>query len=206
MRMSILCLKVLFYETFQNSETNGLKTSKILKTFNFLVILGSLRGSSRAWKCTWLWKSLFYCFLVVVECFLINEIFEISNKFRFSEKFWIFDSYGTFWDRVLPIKLQNFLSEGVLHNFINFLKLQVHLVQFTNSFTKTHWNCQKRKLSIFFGSYCESFLNTNQQISLRITNWIYTDFVVEPFCSSNPGKSHELCTKTFKISSYLLSE
>ena len=129
---------------------NGLKTAKKMKTFDFLVILGSFCGSFRTWNGNWFSKSLQFRF-----CLLLNVItlliYEISNENRFSEIIFGFSTHLGHSDYLVNY---SFLSKELLQSLMDRLELHNHFVSQTTKFVK------KRKLSIFytiFGSHWDIF-------------------------------------------------
>ena len=54
---------------------------------------------------------------------LFSVEYKIFYKTRLSEMFGIFDFFGSFWEMVVPRKVQRFLSKGVPHSFMVHLEL-----------------------------------------------------------------------------------
>ena len=66
--------------------------------------------------------------LIAVECF------HSSNQICCSEKFWIFETFGSFWDNVLAIKnYKVYLQKRSLRNF-----WELKTIFFTKSLTNSH--------------------------------------------------------------------
>ena len=112
--------KIWFTQTFKLSKTIALKT--IMKTSDFLGSLISFWGTYSTWNCNWLSKRLRCCVRLLLNVFILraNEFCGVSNKNRTLKKFWIFDSFKWFRDKVPPRSLWSFPSKSVPpHSLIN---------------------------------------------------------------------------------------